>query len=270
MGRNSKQSVRRRAAKVQHEREKGFNMDFRNDKLPEYNALRDTHLKHFFENRSVQTHLYESGLIDANGRVIDTEKNKSKLFIIEQEFKNAEKAEYWRKKEEEEMRRRVRLKRQETIELARRAERLRKIKEDREIQKQIVNATQSLYEVSVKKTAKKKKRKSKKKQKQAEGTSQEQDASFFTTQMDTETQHQEYAGDQLPLRNQELEDEEFNLEAAMAGESNYSGYYYTFGFNLNDILHRRNSCDRHGRKSLGRLNHDNCFHPLYTHGLMKS
>jgi hypothetical protein len=42
--------------------------------------------------------------IDRNGRVIDLEKNKGKLHIIEQEFKAAERIEFWRQKEEEEMR----------------------------------------------------------------------------------------------------------------------------------------------------------------------
>ena len=215
MVRKGTRSSKRLASKKQYERERGFNMDFRNDKLPEYNALRDTHLKHFFENRTVQTHLYETGLIDANGRVIDTEKNKSKLFIIEQEFKNAEKAEYWRKKEEEEMRRRVRLKRQETIELARRMERLRKIKEDREIQKQIAHATQSLCEVTMR-TTKKKKRRSKKKKSGAKEThkSSEQNSSFFTTQIVGDTGVQE----QHLQNNQEHEQVELDLGDALAGK----------------------------------------------------
>ena len=42
--------------------------------------------------------------IDKDGRVIDLERNKGKLKIIEQEFKSAERIEHWRQKEEEEMR----------------------------------------------------------------------------------------------------------------------------------------------------------------------
>ena len=42
--------------------------------------------------------------IDRAGRVIDYEKNKARLAIIEQEFKQAEKAEALRKKEEEDLR----------------------------------------------------------------------------------------------------------------------------------------------------------------------
>mmetsp|Transcript_40861 Transcript_40861/g.52668 ORF Transcript_40861/g.52668 Transcript_40861/m.52668 type:complete len:110 (-) Transcript_40861:267-596(-) len=76
-------------------------------KLPEYNALFDPNMRHFFENRVVQKHLQRTGQIDMGGRVIDLERNKGKLHIIEQEFKAAEKIETWRQKEEEDMRYRV-------------------------------------------------------------------------------------------------------------------------------------------------------------------
>jgi hypothetical protein len=36
--------------------------------------------------------------------VLNLERNKSKLNVIEREFREAEKTEYWRQKEEEEMR----------------------------------------------------------------------------------------------------------------------------------------------------------------------
>ncbi len=80
--------------------------------------------------------------------MIDTQKCKSKLFIIEQEFKHAEKSEYWRMKAEEEMRQRVQRKRFETLEKARKEERLAKIKEDRKIREEIVRATKSLLTAS--------------------------------------------------------------------------------------------------------------------------
>lgn len=48
--------------------------------------------------------LYRTGQIDANGRVIDLDKNKSKLAILEREFKEAEKTEEKRQREELEMR----------------------------------------------------------------------------------------------------------------------------------------------------------------------
>ena len=110
----------------------------------EYNALRDPNMRHYFENRSVQTHLYKTGQIDKAGRVIDLERNKSKFHIIEQEFKAAERLEYWRKKEESEMRHRVQQKRHEALARSRRAEKLLKMKEDRRIRQEIVRSARGM------------------------------------------------------------------------------------------------------------------------------
>ena len=96
------------------------------------------------ENRSVQAHLYKTGQIDAAGRVIDMSKNASKFAIIEQEFKAAEKLEYWRKKEEAEMRHRVQMKRHEALARARRAEKMAKAKEDRRIRAEIVRCAKGI------------------------------------------------------------------------------------------------------------------------------
>ena len=73
-------------------------------KLKEYNALYDPNMKHFFENKQNQYLLYRTGQIDSHGRVINMEKNQSKLFILEREFREAEKVEEKRQKEEMEMR----------------------------------------------------------------------------------------------------------------------------------------------------------------------
>ncbi len=86
-------------------REEGFNCrNLGSYNLPSYNALYDPNMRHFFENENTQRLLYQSGQIDKHGRVIDLEKNKSKLFILEKEFKTAEKIEERRQKEELEMR----------------------------------------------------------------------------------------------------------------------------------------------------------------------
>ena len=61
-------------------------------------------MRHYFENKHTQYLLYKTGQIDKHGRVIDLEKNKSKLFILEKEFTTAEKLEEQRQKEEMEMR----------------------------------------------------------------------------------------------------------------------------------------------------------------------
>jgi len=97
-------------------------------------------MRHFFENGVVQNHLYRTGQIDNAGRVIDLDRNKSKLHIIEKEFDKAEKKELRRQRDEEEMRRRVQLKRHQALERARREERLIRMKEDRKIRREIVLA----------------------------------------------------------------------------------------------------------------------------------
>ena len=68
-------------------------MRFTLGKLPKYNGLYDKNLRHHFENRRIQSHLANLGLIDSEGRVVDLDKAKGKVAIILQEFKNAERAE---------------------------------------------------------------------------------------------------------------------------------------------------------------------------------
>ena len=86
-------------------KEKGFNLSaLQSVKLNEYNALYDPNMRHFFEGKNNQTLLYKTGQIDSHGRVIDYEKNKSKLHILEREFKEAERVEEKRQLEEREMR----------------------------------------------------------------------------------------------------------------------------------------------------------------------
>lgn len=86
-------------------REDNFNLSGLNYvKRPEYNALFDPNMRHFFQNGKVQRYLYHTGQIDAHGRVIDLEKNKSKICILDKEFAEAQKVEERRLKEEAEMR----------------------------------------------------------------------------------------------------------------------------------------------------------------------
>ncbi|EQC28430.1 hypothetical protein SDRG_13758 [Saprolegnia diclina VS20] len=121
-------------------REMGFDTNTHNQKLPEYNALADQNLRHFFENQKLQSHLHEVGLIDKTGRVIDPDKHKAKLSIIQQEFKLAEKAELAKQREEDEIRRRVQLRRHAALNEARKEEKIVKLKEDRKLTRQIVQA----------------------------------------------------------------------------------------------------------------------------------
>ncbi len=90
---------------ILEKKEKGFSLTgLQSVKLKEYNALYDPNMRHYFESKNNQLLLYRTGQIDSNGRVIDMDKNKSKLFILEREFKEAEKIEDRRQKEELEMR----------------------------------------------------------------------------------------------------------------------------------------------------------------------
>lgn len=143
----SKKAKRRAYQKKMKEREKQFDMRFNLEKLPKYNGLYDRNLRHHFENRRIQSHLANLGLIDSEGRVVNLDKAKGKVSIILQEFKNAERAEELRMKEEAEMRRRVQKKRHETLERGRRAERLLKIKDDRRIRLEILEAARGVVEV---------------------------------------------------------------------------------------------------------------------------
>jgi len=122
----------RKAVREMREREKGFSTTGSEAAdIPDYNSLYDQNLRHYYDNRRTQQFLYKCGMIDREGRVIDQEKNKSKLFIIEQEFKHAEKEEFWRLKEEAEFRRRIQIKRHEALEQARRTQRISDLKSER-------------------------------------------------------------------------------------------------------------------------------------------
>lgn len=92
-------------AAAMRRREQGFDIvSIPHAKLDEYSALHDPNMRHYFENPRVQRLLYNTGQIDKHGRVIDLNRNKAKLNILEREFKKAEEVEAARVKEEEEMR----------------------------------------------------------------------------------------------------------------------------------------------------------------------
>jgi hypothetical protein len=124
--------------------EHGFQMGNLNTvRLKEYNSLYDPNMRHFFENKNVQSHLYRTGQIDRHGRVIDLDKNKSKILILEREFSRAEAIEERRQKDEMEMRYRVQKKRFNELERIRKEEILHKLKHDRDLSKQIISTMRS-------------------------------------------------------------------------------------------------------------------------------
>lgn len=136
-----KRRSKKARAKQAKEREEGFSLQFQNDRVPEYQALFDRNLRSHFENKRRQRELYQVGVIDKEGRVIDLEKYKSKLFIIDQEFKSAEAAEARRAREEVTTRDLLRKKRRQKLDELRRQDGLQKMKEDRKIRQEILAAT---------------------------------------------------------------------------------------------------------------------------------
>ena len=106
-------------------------------------------MRHFFESKKVQSLLYNTGQIDKHGRVIDLDKNKSKLSILEREFDKAEKVEEMRYKDEMEMRYRVQRKRFNELEKIRKEEILQKLKADRDLSKEILTTMRSSLSGSV-------------------------------------------------------------------------------------------------------------------------
>lgn len=171
--------------KLKKQREQSWGVDV-NAKLPKYNALTDPNLRHHFESRKIQNHLLKSGLIDHQGRVIDVDKSKSKLAVIEREFRNAEKAEFQRMRDEAEMRRRVQKKRHEALEVSRRQEMIAKVHEDRRIRRAIlqVQKDQVYTPPPISKTTRAKTKKKPTRLEPIRSASQDEEgsASFFMTQ----------------------------------------------------------------------------------------
>lgn len=126
------------------QREEGFDLNTTNNsKLTEYSALHDPNMRHYFENPNVQRLLYQTGQIDRHGRVINLEKNKSKLQILDREFRDAERVEERKLKEEADMRYRVQRKRFQQLEDIQKKDLMTKLKADRELSKEILSTIRS-------------------------------------------------------------------------------------------------------------------------------
>mmetsp|Transcript_28655 Transcript_28655/g.55929 ORF Transcript_28655/g.55929 Transcript_28655/m.55929 type:complete len:205 (+) Transcript_28655:79-693(+) len=124
-------------------RESGFSISSAPAPLPTYDALRDANLRQHFESRGVQRFLQQKGWVDKAGKIIDLDKYRSKLNIIEQEFRYAEKTEFWRLKEEDEMRRTIQIKRERALQDAKRQDRARTIKEENRIRKGLISVARN-------------------------------------------------------------------------------------------------------------------------------
>jgi hypothetical protein len=124
------------------ERERGFDLSMRKTNksfIPPYNALVDPNMCHYFENRNLQSLLLRTGQIDMTGRVIELEKNKFKLTIIEKEFSRAEENEKKIRADEEDIRYRIQRKRINEIEKTRKECLLSKFRKEREFARDILS-----------------------------------------------------------------------------------------------------------------------------------
>ena len=76
----NKPTKKEKRLKLLKSREEGFSMGHVHSKnqVSYYNALYDPNMRHYFENKHVQTLLYNTGQIDRHGRVIDLHKNAGK------------------------------------------------------------------------------------------------------------------------------------------------------------------------------------------------
>jgi hypothetical protein len=122
------------------EREKSFVVSLQksSSSIPPYNALIDRNMCHYFENRMLQHHLLRTGQIDLTGRVVELEKNKFKLTVLDKEFKKAEEEELKRQADEAEMRYRIQRKRIMELEKTRKETLIGKLRKEKEFAKTIL------------------------------------------------------------------------------------------------------------------------------------
>lgn len=124
-------------------KEKQFDNNTAKVQLPEYNALRDSNLRQYFESPNTIKYLHRIGFVDHSGHIVDLDKNKAKVAIIEQEFKYAEKAESLRLREEEAARRMVQMRRHHALKEAQKHEKVRRLKEENRIRQELIRANKT-------------------------------------------------------------------------------------------------------------------------------
>jgi len=152
--RHHSKKISKRHQEFLKSRENGFDLRFgqatqsKQNLLTEYNALHDQNMRHYFENKNTQLHLWRTGQIDRAGKVVDLEKNKSKLCIIEKEFQRAQDKEEKLMREEALLAKQVQQQRIEELIQARREEKIMLIKEDRKIQQEIAKVAKAVVAIN--------------------------------------------------------------------------------------------------------------------------
>eukprot|EP00961_Rhodomonas_salina_P077285 1036472-Rhodomonas_salina.2 len=71
--------VRKRRNLTAQDREAGWNAASAPAPLPTYDALRDSNLRQYFESRTIQKFLQNTGWIDKEGKIVDLDKFRSEL-----------------------------------------------------------------------------------------------------------------------------------------------------------------------------------------------
>lgn len=116
------------------EREDGFDMNFgTRSKLPPYNALLDPNMRHYCENENVQAHLLRTGQIDAFGRIISLDNQRTRLRVIENEIARAEQFQQRLQKEEDRVRHSIQHERSREIERQRCLESVARSREEKQM-----------------------------------------------------------------------------------------------------------------------------------------
>lgn len=85
-----KRTIRRKEKTVARPKPSFDTSGLEHSSLPVYDPLGDHHLRTFFESKYIRKTLFDAGLVDHDGRILEADRHRSKLFRIEQDFAEAE------------------------------------------------------------------------------------------------------------------------------------------------------------------------------------
>lgn len=73
-----------------NDRSKDFHLSAQAAPLPEYKPMFDAHLQHFWVNPRIQKSLKSAGFLDEQGRPMDVDSHRRRLYVLEQELAQAD------------------------------------------------------------------------------------------------------------------------------------------------------------------------------------
>jgi len=85
-------------------RELDFHSSSRHAPLPEYKPMFDVHLQHLWVNPRIRTTMQTAGFLDEEGKPVDVDAHRRKLYVIEQELAQADAVEKHRAMDKEKSR----------------------------------------------------------------------------------------------------------------------------------------------------------------------